>query len=107
MPTKSFELSDKQKSKLPRIYAYGLEKYGFDIEQNELIINKDKAIVEFISISDKRNLDNATGIVIPSGVFEEFEIEPNYVYRIENVYCNSDLMLQRQREIINLLRNNG
>jgi len=107
MPTKPFVLSEKQKTKLPRIYAYGLEKNGFGIRQSEVIIDKDKAIVEFISMSDKRDLDNAVGVIVPSGIFEKFEIEPNYAYHIVKVRYNSDLMLQREREIINLLQKGG
>jgi hypothetical protein len=107
MSKRPIPLTEKQKAKLPKIFAYGFEKIGFEISQSELLVGNGKALVEFISMSDKKSLDSANGIIIPSGIFEKFEIEPNMIYHIVKVRYHADLMLQREREIINMLQKGG
>ena len=107
MSKKPIPLSEKQKAKLPKIFAYGFEKIGFETPQSDVLVKNGKALIKFISMSEKTSLDDAEGVIVPSGIFEKFEIEPNYMYHIVNVRYNSDLMLQREREIINLLQKGG
>ncbi len=107
MSKKAIPLSAKQRTKLPKIFAYGFEGIGLEIPQGDILVEKEKALINFVSMSETTSLDDAEGVIVPSGIFERFETEPNYAYHIVNVRCKADLMLQREREIINLLQNGG
>jgi hypothetical protein len=107
MSKNAIALSAKQRAQLPKIFAYGFEQIGLEIPKADILVEKDKAIVKFVSMGESTSLDEAEGVVIPSGIFEKFEQQPNYPYYIEDVRCKTDLMLQREREIVNLLQNGG
>lgn len=94
------------KNRLPEIIAYGFETYGFEIPENRMIETERFRIV-FISLSDRVNLDSVAGVIIPSGIFEKFQDNSTYIARYIDVYCKRDLLLQREKEVFNLINKGG
>ncbi|WP_022666746.1 hypothetical protein [Desulfospira joergensenii] len=90
-----------------KIAAYGFEIKGFQIPDGHIIEN-DKTKVSFLPISTEETLDSYTGVILPSGIFESFEERSSYIDgRYVNVHCKRDTLLQREREIINLVNKGG
>ncbi len=58
------------KATKPTIYAYGFDKYGFSLPSQS--IERDDFIVRFIAYESDLSLDSADGLVIPSGIFEQY-----------------------------------
>lgn len=93
--------------KLSKIIAYGFETYGFKIPDGH-IIKTDRARILFNALESSQPLDAASGVIVPSGIFERFEERSSYMDGTYiNVYCKRDLLLQREREILNLINGGG
>jgi len=93
--------------KKTKIAAYGFERKGFQIPEGHIIENN-KMKASFLSINSEETLDSFAGVILPSGIFESFEKKSSYMDGpYVNVYCNRDTLLQREREIINLVNKGG
>lgn len=88
------------------IFVYGFEAAGFTVPEGHTV-NLNNAVIRFVSLNSPIILDKAEGIIIPSGIFESFKDVSDYSGDYVNVYCKTDLLLQREREILNLFRAGG
>lgn len=87
------------------IYVYGFDRIGFDIKKP--VKKRIKQFnIHFIPFKDDQPLDSADGVIMPQGIFEVFE---SYSSRWRGSYVNvqiyKDLLLHREREIFNLIKN--
>ena len=89
-----------------KIAAYGFEKIGFQIPDGH-VMETNKAKIFFLPIDSEENLDSFTGVILPSGILESFKDQSNWEGRYVDVYCKRDTLLQKEREIINLVNNGG
>ncbi len=96
--------SDKKKQDL-KIVAYGFDVSGFALPTEPVTLN-DIGIIEFVEFKDPINLENADGVIIPQGIFEKFSIHPGFYGDFIKVEVEYDLLLERERQIVNLLENN-
>lgn len=106
----------KQKKELPdpnekkkntmKVAAYGFEKIGFQVP-DEHVMETNKAKIVFLPINSEETLDSFTGVILPSGILESFKDESSWEGRYVDVYCKRDTLLQKEREIINLVNNGG
>ena len=104
-PVNVSEKQHKHKGKR-KIYAYGFMEAKFDVEE-DYSITTDKAHIEFISHNSNYTLDSADGVIIPSGIFEKFENKSDHWSNKIEVSFKQDLLLQRERELINLIKRGG
>lgn len=89
-----------------KIAAYGFEKIGFQIPDGHIMETKKEKIF-FLHIDSEEALDSFTGVILPSGILESFKDQSTWEGRYVDVYCNRDTLLQKEREIINLVNNGG
>lgn len=93
--------------KTQKIYAYGFEQKDFLVPQ-EAIRDKNYEI-EFLNFEDTHSLNEADGVIIPQGIFEMFDsshvplVGTSYHAKVKD----SDLLLQREKELLNLLEKGG
>lgn len=96
-----------KKQKSYSFAVYGLEKIGFAIPDGHIITN-DIANITFLKFKSETPLDSFTGVIVPSGIFESFTEQFDlYGDKGLAVYCDRDTLLQKQREILNLVNNGG
>lgn len=95
-----------KKQKKLKIAAYGFEKIGFDITHNNLLEN-DISKITSLHLDSTINLSSFDGVIIPNGIFESFKEQNNYISTYIDVYCKRDILLQKEREIINLVNKGG
>lgn len=85
------------------VYAYGFDQLGFDI--GDQVIKKSENIdLKFIPFSSSESLDSANGLIIPQGIFERIDYSEHGLGTYADVKVNKTLMLDRHRQITNLLR---
>lgn len=93
-------------SKKYKINCIGFQSIGYQIE-NGKEVSTDSCEIQFFSLKASPPLDEFDGIIIPSGIFESFEHVSNYMDSYTKVYCERDLLLKRERELINLFKKQG
>ena len=85
------------------VYAYGFDRLGFLIEDQ--VINESENIsIKFIPFKSSESLDSANGLIIPQGIFERIEYSEHGLGTYADVKVNKTLMLDRDRQITNLLK---
>jgi len=98
--------SSNQKKYFMKIAAYGFEKIGFHIPDGH-ILDTNKAKISFLHIDSEENLDSFGGVILPSGILESFKDQSDLEGRFIEVFCERDTLLQKEREIINLVNKGG
>ncbi|HTD67925.1 MAG TPA: hypothetical protein VK846_15480 [Candidatus Limnocylindria bacterium] len=86
------------------VFAFGFDSLGF-VAPGEF--ETDSAIIRFIGVQSDIDLQDADGLIIPSGLFEKFRKEHNPLgesYWV--VECARDEMARREKQM-NLARKNG
>lgn len=94
------------KNKNMKIAAYGFERIGFEIPDGH-IMETPKSTIFFLPIDSSETLDKFNGVILPTGILESFKDQSSWEGSYVSVYCNRDILLQREREIINLVKNGG
>jgi len=84
------------------IIAYGFDGLDFDLPEHAAQIDQDVTVV-FEALDSPRNLDSAQGAIIPQGIFEEIEILDSYSGQVGKVKVRHDLLLDKEREVSNLI----
>ncbi len=100
------EESKSRRGKSPegiKIFAYGFDAADFT-PPGEPITLTNIGRVEFIPFDDGTSLDTADGVIIPQGIFEELKRNPRYSVPWYDVGVNEPLLLDRERQVVNLLR---
>ena len=89
-----------------RVGAYGFDVAGFELPTAPVRVSPG-AEVEFIRLSDAASLGRFSGLIVPSGVFEDIR-EGGWVYgrRLE-IQVDEQLLSQRWKEVSNLLVEGG
>jgi hypothetical protein len=95
---------NKAKAK-PTIIAYGFDAAGFAIPETQL--ETAKFIIRFLEYNAEESLENANGIITPSGIFEKFETTDNYYDSHTYVKCDKDQLAKRTKEVIQNCQNSG
>jgi hypothetical protein len=90
------------KSKL-KINVFGLQSIGYQIEEGSKV-STDNYEIHFNELNSTASLDSYDGLIIPSGIFEKIKDESTWEGTYYEVYCKRDMLLQRERELINLLK---
>ncbi len=85
-----------------RIAVYGFDKLSFEFPRSDLSL-RDKYRIEYIKLDDFKNFDNLDGLIIPQGIFEEFEIHQDLLDIFTRVEVQENLLLEVERQVINLL----
>lgn len=96
----------KKNIKKQKIGALGFEVCGFEILDNDSL-DLEWAIIKFIELGENVSLDSFDGVIIPNGIFEEFKETHNVMGSSVDVRFRKEILLQRERELINLLGKNG
>ena len=86
-----------------KIFAYGFDKVGFELGTEQVSFEKGK--IAFIPFDSDANLDTADGALIPQGIFEQIKNESSEWSVYTRVSVQESMLLERERQVINLLRN--
>lgn len=84
------------------ILMYGFDQKGFTLPLVPIELKKG-IILHFVAMSQSVTLDRFDGVVIPQGIFEVIEYNENYT----DVKVSKQLMLEKERQIQNLLKEKG
>lgn len=95
----------KKNATKPIIYAYGFDKAGF-ITPSELLETKNY-IIRFLGYAVEQSLEEADGIILPSGIFEEFKSESGYGGTSRWVECDTDHLAKREKEVFQNFNKGG
>lgn len=97
----------KKPASKKRVFIFGFDRIQLSSRGDYTTI-EDQTEISFVSFSSSMRLDEADGVIFPSGLFEEFGQERNmYDELYENVSVFHEELLQRQHEIHNLIRKGG
>lgn len=88
-----------------KIIAYGFDGLGFNIPTDPIILF-DIGKIEFISFADSRSWEEADGVIIPQGIFEDISTHKEDGGYVSHVKVKRELMYERERQVNNLLSNN-
>ncbi len=95
------------KSKKQKIVAYGFDSIGYEVQDGSSVVTE-QGDIQFVSIEDSSTFDSFDGVIVPSGIFEEFEDVSGLTGGKKiKVCCRRNLLLQRERELHNLIKNGG
>lgn len=90
-------------SRKETIFAYGFDLLGFDVPTDPVRTSGGPTIA-FVNSTDARTLERSDGVIIPQGIFEEIELAEAYSGMVASVKVQEDLLLEKEREVLNLLR---
>lgn len=83
------------------IFAYGFDAAGFETPREPTRL-ANIGRIEFIQFDDATSLDSADGVIIPQGIFESTERSASGFHT--RVRVHKDLLLERDRQVRNLIR---
>jgi hypothetical protein len=87
----------------PTIYAYGFDKCGFSLPSAPL--DTSGYTIEFLGYESDSSLEEANGLVIPSGIFEEFYWERDgWGDKRLNVRFDQALLASREKQLFNAFK---
>jgi hypothetical protein len=89
----------------PTIFAYGFDAAGFVIPSDPL--ETAKYVVRFIGYRAEQSLDEADGIIMPSGIFEQFKTSNSYYDSHTYVTCDKDHLAKREKEAFQNFKRGG
>lgn len=85
------------------IYVYGFDAAGFEIKEASISLQKNIKI-DIIPFNSSKSIDQADGVIIKQGIFEEIHYKRYFNKVTADVKHSEELMLGREREVMNLLR---
>ena len=83
--------------------AYGFDKAGFHCPKSPVEVDGVGAI-RFVGFTDPDSLDEAEGVIIPSGIFEKFEKRGGYGVVRYRAVVDLGLLMEREKHVRNLLK---
>ena len=86
-----------------KINVFGFQSIGYQVKK-DLKISTDQYEIHFNDLNSPIAIDQYDGLIIPSGIFERIKDESTYMGTYYEVYCKRDMLLQRERELINLFK---
>ena len=89
----------------PVIFAYGFEAAGFIVPGEE--IETDNYRVRFIGFQAELSLEDARGIIMPSGIFERFKEADSLYGGGAYVACDRERLAKRMKEVIQNYKRGG
>jgi hypothetical protein len=95
---------DKAKAR-PIIFAYGFDEAGFAMPSEDL--ETTSYIIRFIEYRANQSLEEADGIIMPSGIFEDFKSNRNIGGSSTWVECDKDHLARREKEVYQNFRRGG
>ncbi len=96
-------MSTSNKSEKINILVYGFDMLGYQNPSEPLNISTNIKI-QFSNFSVQLNLDDFNGVIIPQGIFESIERSKTSIYTYYDIKVETDLLYEREREVINLLK---
>ena len=84
-------------------FAYGFDKDGFKCPDKPLDM-PGFGTVRFVRFTDGDKLDEADGVIAPTGIFEEFVDVSAYSVKRYKVHVERDLLIERERQLLNLVK---
>src|SRR3972149_6602571 len=88
------------------IYAYGFDAAGFTVPAEP--VEGPEFKVQWVNYRDKVSLDTADGLIIVQGIFERIRYrDVPYSGRAADVQFDEPLLLERERQVINLFQRGG
>ncbi|MDY6850603.1 MAG: hypothetical protein SV487_00800 [Thermodesulfobacteriota bacterium] len=97
----------KKEPEPTKIYMYGFDAAGFDLPKEPVSVNN-RAVIQFLPKDSLLSIDQVAGVIIPSGIFEEIKRQQLTSLEISyKIHYDNDLILQRERQLYNLLRTGG
>jgi len=88
------------------VIAYGFDKWGFKIESEEAKLAPG-CRARFICYGDEKELEGVDGVIIPQGIFERIDIHQDPLGPPAKVDVDHALMVDRERELRNLVDGGG
>jgi len=85
------------------IFAYGFDKAGFHCSSKPVGILGSAKVV-YVEFDSSLKLDDADGVIIPSGIFEKITAKEWMFDSWYEVECCRDLMLEREKQVWNLIQ---
>jgi hypothetical protein len=90
----------------PTIFAYGFDAAGFTVPSDP--VETEKYVIRFIGYNANQSLEDADGIIIPSGIFETRKSSNSYMGSSSWMVCNSkDHLAKREKEVFQNFRRGG
>ncbi len=87
----------------PMIYAYGFDKLGFMTTNSP--VEEKEFILKFLDFSEEASLDEADGLIIPSGIFEHIFTPRNFYGTSEpQVQYDPHLLAAREKQLYNAFK---
>ena len=88
----------------PTIYAYGFDKCGFSLPPDRL--DGESYVVESLGYQSDSSLEDADGVIIPSGIFEEFYWESDsWGDKQLAVRFDKSVLASREKQLYNAYKN--
>lgn len=87
------------------IFAYGFDAAGFTIPSDPL--ETAKYLIRFIGYEAEQSLEDADGIIMPSGIFEDFKSSNSYGGSHSWVECDKDHLAKRIKEVFQNYKRGG
>jgi len=104
-------MAKRNKGEKQRVCAYGFDRSGFEgpSDQSPATWETEHAEVVWLPYGGHRALDEFDGVIMPQGIFEEIEIRNDTVLgdSYAKIKCDRDLMLEKDREMRNLINAGG
>ena len=95
-------VAKKKPAKELTIFAYGFEKAGFRVP-TEVVPLEGVGQLLFVRQNEPVKLDDSDGVIVPSGIFESFELKEGWNSSYWEVYCDKDLLIEKEKQVRNLL----
>lgn len=87
------------------VLAYGFEVAGFMTPTEPL--ESENHIIHFVEYRSEQSLEKADGIIMPSGIFEQFKTRESYQGNYTVVDYDKDLLAKRQKEVLQNSKRGG
>jgi hypothetical protein len=90
----------------PTIFAYGFDAAGFALPSEP--IESSKYLIQFVQHTAEQSLEEADGIITPSGIFETLKTSNSYMGSSSWLVCDSkDHLAKREKEIFQNFKRGG
>ena len=87
------------------IFAYGFDAAGFPVPGDPL--ETANYLIRFVGYEAKESLEDADGIITPSGIFERFQTSSSFYDSHTYVDCDKDHLAKRTKETMQHCRQGG
>lgn len=97
------QTSDLSKASNPIVFAYGFDRAGFQCPGKPMEV-PGVGTLRFVGFNDSVRLNEADGVIIPTGLFEQFEKKRDVFGTVSyRVPVFRDLLMEREKQVRTLL----